>query len=65
MLAGTGAGSNPSITRLAGQLRTSCPVVQVSKDDWNACATGCGEVNPFVLWEFLNALEQSQSAVRF
>ena len=32
--------------------------------EMHACATGGGEVNPFVLWEFLNALEQSGSAVR-
>lgn len=37
--------------------------VQVSPAEWDACATGSGEVNPFLLWSFLNTLEQSGSAV--
>ena len=37
---------------------------QVDRADWDACATGGNEVNPFLLWDFLNALEESQSAVR-
>lgn len=36
---------------------------QVQQADWDACATGDGEVNPFLLWAFLNALEESGSAV--
>lgn len=38
--------------------------MQVDKQDWNACALGQGELNPFLLWEFLHALEESNSAVR-
>ncbi|KAK9799773.1 hypothetical protein WJX73_004642 [Symbiochloris irregularis] len=38
---------------------------QVSKEDWNACACGGKEVNPFLLWEFLHALEASYSAIPY
>lgn len=43
----------------------ACPahMHQVKQADWDACATGSGEVNPFLLWAFLNALEESGSAV--
>ena len=37
--------------------------MQVKQSDWDGCATGSGEVNPFLLWAFLNALEESGSAV--
>ena len=35
----------------------------VEQEEWDACATGCGEVNPFLLWTFLHCLEESGSAV--
>ena len=38
--------------------------MQVKQEEWDACATGCGEVNPFLLWKFLHCLEESGSAVR-
>ena len=38
-------------------------LLQVSQLEWNACACGGHEVNPFLLWEFLNALEDSNSVV--
>ena len=38
-------------------------VQQVKQSAWDACATGSGEMNPFLLWSFLNALEESGSAV--
>lgn len=34
----------------------------VGKEEWDACATA-GEVNPFLMWDFLCALEESESAV--
>ena len=37
--------------------------MQVNQEDWDACATGSGEVDPFLLWSFLNAMEVSGSAV--
>ena len=40
------------------------PWRQVSAEDWDACATGDGTLNPFLLHSFLLALETSQSAVR-
>ena len=39
-------------------------LLQVGQEEWDACATGCGEVNPFLLWTFLHCLEESGSAVR-
>ncbi|EFN55029.1 hypothetical protein CHLNCDRAFT_48894 [Chlorella variabilis] len=36
----------------------------VSKEEWDACATAGGEVNPFLLHDFLHALEASGSAVK-
>jgi hypothetical protein len=39
---------------------------EISEDEWNACAldaAGEGKENPFVLWAFFKALEDSQSAV--
>ncbi|MET0137717.1 MAG: peptidogalycan biosysnthesis protein, partial [Sphingobium sp.] len=38
--------------------RVAQGVAEVPRDQWNACA---GDANPFVSWEFLNALEQSGS----
>ncbi|CAG9467368.1 unnamed protein product [Pedinophyceae sp. YPF-701] len=39
---------------------------EVGKDEWNNCANrgGEGEVNPFLQWEFLHALEESGSVCR-
>ena len=36
---------------------------QVSASEWDACARGSGETNPFLLHAFLLALEESRSAV--
>ena len=39
---------------------------EISEDEWNACAldsAGEGKENPFVLWAFFKALEDSKSAV--
>ena len=43
---------------------TSDPGMQVDPAEWDACATGSGTVNPFTLWSFFHALEESSSAVR-
>ncbi len=40
-----------------------CLVAQVQASEWDACAKGSGEVNPFLLHAFLLALEDSGSAV--
>ena len=37
--------------------------MQVSASEWDACARGSGETNPFLLHAFLLALEESRSAV--
>ena len=37
--------------------------IQVSASEWDACARGSGETNPFLLHAFLLALEESRSAV--
>ena len=43
------------------EIRTVKSVSEVDRDEWNACANGSGEVNPFLSWEFLSALEESGS----
>lgn len=37
---------------------------QVSAEEWDACASGCGVVNPFLMHAFLLALEITGCAVR-
>lgn len=37
-------------------------VSKVKQEEWDACAKGGGEVNPFTLWAFLDLLERSGSA---
>lgn len=39
-------------------------ISKVDQEAWDACATSGGSINPFVLWSFLHALEESGSAVR-
>jgi hypothetical protein len=39
-----------------------CSDVQLDVEEWNACATSGGDVNPFLLHEFFGALESSLSA---
>ena len=36
---------------------------QVDAADWDACALGSGQVNPFTLHSFFKSLEDSKSAV--
>ena len=36
----------------------------VGREEWDACATAGGELNPFLLHDFLLALEESGSAVK-
>jgi Peptidogalycan biosysnthesis/recognition len=40
-----------------------CPMSQVSADEWDRCATGSGETNPFTLHCFLHTLERAACAV--
>ena len=42
---------------------SACLSAQVQASEWDACAKGSGEVNPFLLHAFLLALEDSGSAV--
>ena len=39
---------------------------RVGREEWDACALAAagGELNPFLLWDFLHALEASRSAVK-
>lgn len=39
-------------------------IAKVDRREWDEIATAGGEVNPFLLWGFLHALEASRSAVR-
>jgi uncharacterized protein len=36
--------------------------VQFTKEEWDACAHAAAELNPFLLYDFLLALEESESA---
>ena len=38
--------------------------MQVSRAEWDALVHAQQEVNPFVAWDWLHALEESNSAVR-
>lgn len=38
-------------------------IEEISRSDWDACATGAAELNPFVQWDFLHCLEASRSVV--
>lgn len=40
-----------------------CVLLQVSQEEWDAVVSAQAEVNPFLKWSFLNALEVSGSAV--
>jgi Peptidogalycan biosysnthesis/recognition len=40
-----------------------CFMPQVSADEWDRCATGSGETNPFTLHCFLHTLERAACAV--
>ncbi|GIL74267.1 hypothetical protein Vretimale_2017 [Volvox reticuliferus] len=46
------------------EVRVVDSISKVSPEEWDAVATRCGngEVNPFLLWSFLHALEESGSA---
>lgn len=49
------------------QVKVLRSVDEVSEEDWNQCAldsAGEGKENPFILWAFFKALEDSKSAVR-
>lgn len=39
-------------------------MAHVGKEEWDVCAMGGDEVNPFLLYDFLSAMEDSKSAVR-
>ncbi|KAK9828324.1 hypothetical protein WJX74_008746 [Apatococcus lobatus] len=58
----------PSSAADADELVLSLSVVksinEVDPAEWDACALGSGEVNPFTLHSFLKSLEDSKSAVR-
>jgi len=48
------------------QVKILRSIDEISEDEWNACAldsAGEGKENPFVLWAFFKALEDSKSAV--
>jgi hypothetical protein len=60
--------SGEKIADLVGtyQVKILRSIDEISEDEWNACAldsAGEGKENPFVLWAFFKALEDSKSAV--
>ncbi|GLI70481.1 hypothetical protein VaNZ11_015391 [Volvox africanus] len=58
----TSSTSSPSAITL--EIRVVDSISKVSREEWDAVVTRCGngEVNPFLLWSFLHALEESGSA---
>lgn len=58
------SGRTAPAVEITLRLQVVPSISQVKQADWDACATGSGEVNPFLLWAFLNALEESGSAVQ-
>lgn len=51
-------------TQILLRLQVVPSISEVKQADWDACAIAGGEMNPFLLWSFLNALEESGSAVK-
>jgi len=43
------------------EVTTVSSIAEIDKLQWDACALGSGVSNPFISWDFLNALEQSGS----
>ncbi|CAL8462191.1 g1722 [Coccomyxa elongata] len=58
------ADQHPSEGELKIQAEIISSIDQVSQSEWDECANGSEEMNPFLLWSFLNALEVSRSAVK-
>ncbi|BDA46053.1 hypothetical protein COCOBI_08-1450 [Coccomyxa sp. Obi] len=58
------ADQHPSQGELNIQAQVISSIDQVSQSEWDECASGADEMNPFLLWSFLNALEVSRSAVK-
>ena len=51
----------------AYQIRVHPSIDEITEHEWDSCAVdsaGVGKENPFVLWGFYKALEDSKSAVR-
>jgi hypothetical protein len=47
------------------QVMTLNSINDIPEEEWNSCANdaaGVGQDNPFILWAFLKALEESKSA---
>lgn len=59
---GVQQGSSTPDLQLVAEVVSS--INSVGQQEWDACAIGGGEVNPFLLWTFLHCLEESGSAVR-
>ncbi len=47
------------MTRLKSAVRVHRRIREIGRDAWNRCATAVGPINPFVLFDFLDALEES------
>ena len=67
MTVAQGGPPQPSLTPVQSadglEVRTVRSISEVPAEAWNRCADGYdGQVNPFLQWEFLHALEASGSA---
>ncbi|KXZ42831.1 hypothetical protein GPECTOR_115g325 [Gonium pectorale] len=56
----------PAKPSLRLEVRVISSISQVPREEWDAVVSNSadGELNPFLLWSFLNALEESGSAAR-
>lgn len=61
------SSGEPGLRPPSEALQLSAHVVdsieEISRTEWNACARGTEELNPFVQWDFLHCLEASKSVV--
>lgn len=61
---GQSEAAAPGPVKLNLRIQLVSSLDAVGREEWDRCATGSGEVNPFLLWDFLYALEASKSAVK-
>ncbi|KAL6766997.1 hypothetical protein ACKKBG_A38170 [Auxenochlorella protothecoides x Auxenochlorella symbiontica] len=61
------SSGEPGLRPPSEPLQLSAHVVdsieEISRTEWNACARGTEELNPFVQWDFLHCLEASKSVI--
>lgn len=61
---GEAAGNEDSLDAIELRIEVVSNISKIPAEDWNECARGSSEYTPFVSWEFLHALEASNSVVQ-